>query len=289
MTQIKNLEKENLINVTKILQSYFGEPKTKYIDLYLRLLKSFLKKININVKVDYDFSDFEKIFISILFGHLNEVITFEELNNFIKLNEMGLIKGNDLSKINDFSEIRFKVSYSSILLEEKRLSKQTHIIYHDDQWIVLLPLTHEASQKYGAGTRWCTSSMKSDSFYEYTMNGMLIYFINKDNGYKIALHSYITENEKRLSFWNSNDDRIDSMEAKIPQDIMSYVIPYIINPISNYLLCSEELRKLYKKNNNIRDIMEQPVENEERNILDNNFHALSLEVGLQSPPDVGRA
>jgi hypothetical protein len=46
---------------------------------------------------------------------------------------------------------------------------------------------------------------------------MLIYCINKSTGYKLAIHTYSTHNGNpgEISFWNSKDDRIDSLMAEL--------------------------------------------------------------------------
>jgi hypothetical protein len=69
-------------------------------------------------------------------------------------------------------------------------------VYSDDRVSIVTPLNHAASCYYGAGTKWCTTTMNSDTlFNKYNSNGKLFYIINKkipsDNRlYKVALHNH---------------------------------------------------------------------------------------------------
>jgi hypothetical protein len=69
--------------------------------------------------------------------------------------------------------------YECFKLLEKNLSKEINVVYEDDEWFLLKPLTLESSVKYGYGTKWCTASKDhSEPFYEYSSRGILIYIIN---------------------------------------------------------------------------------------------------------------
>ena len=51
-----------------------------------------------------------------------------------------------------------------------------------------------------------------------------MYCINKETGYKLAIHMW-KENKKfyDISFWNSIDDRIDSLSAEIDFDVYQLI------------------------------------------------------------------
>lgn len=69
-------------------------------------------------------------------------------------------------------------------------------VYSDDRVTIVSPLNHAASCYYGAGTKWCTTTMNSDAlFNKYNSNGKLFYIINKKlpsdhRLYKVALHNH---------------------------------------------------------------------------------------------------
>jgi len=68
-----------------------------------------------------------------------------------------------------------------------------NMVYEDERFTVVNPITHKASCYYGAGTKWCTSSEVSPGhFSDYNREGKLFYIIDKtlpssDKFYKVAL------------------------------------------------------------------------------------------------------
>ena len=64
--------------------------------------------------------------------------------------------------------------------EMKRIQKGgSHKLYEDEQYLVVAPITTEASCHYGQGTRWCTSSKRQNQFENYIEDGTLFYVIDK--------------------------------------------------------------------------------------------------------------
>lgn len=72
------------------------------------------------------------------------------------------------------------------LQQEEGVSK----IYEDANWLLLRPLTHETSCKYGAHTQWCVASRDtSQHFKSYTAEGLLIFLIHKKSDNKFAFYT----------------------------------------------------------------------------------------------------
>lgn len=66
--------------------------------------------------------------------------------------------------------------------EEKSFNKEEHInvILENERYIFLQPLTHKGSMKYGANTKWCTTTKNNSTIFKnYTKNGLLLYLIDK--------------------------------------------------------------------------------------------------------------
>ena len=104
--------------------------------------------------------------------------------------------------------------------------KRTKEIYRDDRWLVVKPLTLNASIKYGYNTKWCTASKDNPlTFYKYSKEGILIYVIERKTNIKWAVYWEINEVGKKceMSWWNAEDDRLDSMLVIIPEYIMSTI------------------------------------------------------------------
>ena len=84
-------------------------------------------------------------------------------------------------------------------------------VFENDQFIIMVPESKEASCYYGAGTKWCVASTDTDSHYNnYKRSGELYYIIDKtkptsDPTYKVALNKKLTGEE---DYWNAVDKMI---------------------------------------------------------------------------------
>jgi hypothetical protein len=137
--------------------------------------------------------------------------------------EKNKIPNRDLSTYSSLDSLRKSISLSSLKDIEKELESQIVKEYEDDTWLILKPLTFESSAKYGSSTRWCTTYHGDKShFVRYWRRGILVYFINKENGYKFAgFKSLDSENE--LSFWDPSDQRLDFLQL----DVNDYLFPIV--------------------------------------------------------------
>jgi hypothetical protein len=168
---------------------------------------------------------------------------------------------------------------SGILNEVRAKESDRDKIYQDENIVVVAPLTHKASCKYGAHTKWCTATpSNSENFKEYMEYGVLIYFIirspyknAKKPEYKFAyFHSY-NPNEIPSGWydmsdynWNSDEDSVDMNLIKflIPDDIFKLVEDYIANQKPVW-----EEREKQKKVMHVNYIMNDPAS---KVIVDNN-------------------
>ena len=56
--------------------------------------------------------------------------------------------------------------------------KEYDDLYRDDDYVFVSPLTHNASCKYGANTKWCTTNRDDDEMFdEHIIGGVLVYLI----------------------------------------------------------------------------------------------------------------
>ena len=276
MSKIDDLRKTNpAFNLTMfdILSNAFE--KSKYVDLFLRLHKERYHK-NIDVEGEFDRYFVENGFGSVLriadFNHYDKFILYRFLQNwdgdqvkivnkFKELNERNLIEQNDVSKYKSFSELENQVSIAELRLIDKQLEKQIIKIHEDDRWLMIKPLSWEASKKYGANTKWCTTSQDTeDYFYKYSSNGVLIYIIDKKTGYKVACHNHKDEG---LSFWDQKDQRVDSMLTLLTEDIKLMLSRHFIDekmkPNLDYLPKEENdvMVQRYERKHEIRILMPQ--------------------------------
>ena len=68
-------------------------------------------------------------------------------------------------------------------------NEYTKILSTED-FLLVAPLTHNASCKYGANTKWCTTKRDDDEdFFDHVTSGVLVYLIIKNPEYQNKLNS----------------------------------------------------------------------------------------------------
>lgn len=126
--------------------------------------------------------------------------------------------------------------------EQEQLTKaQASKIYEDDDVLVIVPKTQEASCMYGKGTKWCTAaSGGGNAFGFYSELGPLYIVIDKQHKRKFQIHietaSLMDERDKPVKpelFW------------EMYPAIYQLLIPKIKNSGTPGLLKSEDLLKTY--------------------------------------------
>jgi hypothetical protein len=175
------------------------------------------------------------------FGFNNFLI----MKKFEKLNERNLIINNDLTRFKIFEDIELELSLAEFKLLGKELEKQTIKLLENEEWLVIKPMSFLASKKYGANTKWCTTQEHNPEYYlRYSKRGILIYCINKKTGDKVAAFKNTDKYaDKETSFWDIIDNRVDSMECNLPQEVMDIIKDEFKNTTkSNWELLSDEER-----------------------------------------------
>jgi len=267
MSKIKDLKNdpENVLNMVDVLSLFSPKGKSKYVELLLRTVKNtkdldlvsneikkWLKdEFGVDEKSVMDMTPFQ---LFVLHRFVTNSFENSDLKKFIKFceyNERGLILNNDVTKYESFEQIISEYEKVQEKIDEKELEKQIIKLHDDGEWLVIRPLTFQASLKYGADTRWCTAMKKEIShFNRYTKRGILIYCINRVSGKKVA-QFYSLDSEHEFSFWNQEDTRIDSLESGLPADVLSVIFNEVTNnKKSNNDLLPEDYRK--EEDNNLK-------------------------------------
>jgi hypothetical protein len=96
---------------------------------------------------------------------------------------------------------------------KKSRTGDSHNLYEDDSWLIVIPLDKDASCFHGKTTDWCTAKPFAAHYesYFYEQNTTLIYCVNKQNGKKwaIAVESGEQEDPGRIELFDANDSHID--------------------------------------------------------------------------------
>ncbi len=234
MAKINDLKKKYdiTIPVVEFLQIFSAQEKTKYLELLCRLNDNcnddtdyenyrdeISRKFDVSIDSLFNFSALQCFLLyKLLDNHRNDMLPFP---SFCDYNERGLILNKDVQTYKSFDDINDAVNKAKLKIEEKELEKQVIKVFEDDEWLLVRPLTYQSSLKYGAHTQWCTaSSFQSESFTEYTENGILIYIIHKSSNVKFAAHRDLEVESHNTSFYNSEDYSYDSMDLDIPSEII---------------------------------------------------------------------
>jgi hypothetical protein len=170
--------------------------------------------------------------------------TYHTLNLFMEYMDKNMIEKNDVTSYKDIDDIRGAVTLATMKELTKELEGQVIKEYEDEKWVVVRPLTFSSSAKYGASTRWCTTYQREKNYFEkYWRKGILVYFINKQTGYKFAGYKAISEGDSEFSFWNAEDSRVDYLDV----DADDYLFPIVRNIFkskdTNKNLCSDEIQQ----------------------------------------------
>jgi len=263
MSRIKDLRtnEDYNLNIVSILEMFSPEGKSKYTETLLRMmkntpnLKEHTKEIKLVLNDKFPFIEKSKldlmsdIQIMLLYKFIDGFFNMEDLQKYRKFceyNERNLIEQNDLTTYKSFEQMIAAMGVAEMKAEEKELETQVIKIHEDSEWLMVRPLTFKSSCKYGANTKWCTTTEHNQEYYnKYSKKGVLIYCINKKNGYKVAAFYSLDKNEPEFSYWNQKDTRIDSTDSNLPLELIGFIRDYVKDPKvkSNTAMLSGDQKK----------------------------------------------
>jgi hypothetical protein len=100
----------------------------------------------------------------------------------------------DINQYDDLTDLETELKkHENKIRRQVQAIEGANVVYEDDKYTIVNPLTYNASCYYGAGTKWCTSSEQTQShFNTYNADGKLFYIIDKtlptsNPFYKVAL------------------------------------------------------------------------------------------------------
>ena len=169
--------------------------------------------------------------------------TYHTLKLFMEYMDKNMIEKNDVTSYKDIDDIRGVVTLAAMKGLTKELEGQVIKEYEDEKWVVVRPLTFSASAKYGSSTRWCTTYQKEKNYFEkYWRRGILVYFINKETGYKFAGYKGL-DGDSEFSFWNAEDSRVDYLDVDADDYLYPIVKKIFRSEFTNKNLCSDEIQQ----------------------------------------------
>jgi hypothetical protein len=265
MSRLDKLKEQNPeLNVSLLDMMTSVEPSDsyKYIPFLIKVLKDeYLKKGN------YD-ALYKGLMITI-FGYEN----LSKLVDFEKHSRANRLEKSDIGTYRNFKDITKAVDTADEIVRLKEVEKQVKKLYDTDTWLVVIPLSYEASKVYGANTKWCTT--QEQHWNSYRGKYKLIYIINKKTNVKYAVSCEVQNGEVRG--WLANDKESSPFNFPLPGEIFGILASEVQNPESINDMSSfqnKEIEKIiqskvvtsdmgtisgYSLNLDIKQMMEQTI------------------------------
>jgi len=116
---------------------------------------------------------------------------------FNKYKNANKIENKDINFYDTLEDLESVISSAKEIKSKSEKEYDAKVFYENNDYKVIVPLTHEASRHYGTGTHWCTATSNPQNFINYTEviknlsaekdtcdTGTLYYIIPKDNNLK---------------------------------------------------------------------------------------------------------
>jgi hypothetical protein len=180
------------------------------------------------------------------------------------------LEKKDINQYEDLSDLSIELSDYKSKNQSKRIDEtETEKVYEDPNILIVRPLTHKSSCKYGAGTRWCTTDNDSTHYNRYTSGAQGLYYIilkkfdQSNKFYKIAIHKSPSGEDE----WYDAQDKPFSDREK---EVFNLGAPKIIQTIDKH----------YDK------LLEEKVGNLLNNVFDDSHTSSSFNVSTDLKVDV---
>ena len=174
-----NLEFKDTKLLNSLIPKYFGKYKV------LRFNNQFYKAISNNCELN-------------MLRTLQFYVCEKYCKDIENIYEFGCGTGHNLFAISEFIENKDINSYKNyeeltkvVLDAEERISKksltgQYDKLYEDNEYLMVRPLTVEASCKFGVDTKWCIAAKVENRFLQYTERGQNEFFFVIKKGAEIG-------------------------------------------------------------------------------------------------------
>ena len=168
----------------------YDRNKPKKMGKYGKWLLSLYKQGKLKEEDLYKANDYLRCFID-----YHNVIQDKDINKIKSLQEL-------YDVVRPYLDGNVSTSKSD---EVRRIKEGAEKVYEDNDWMIIIPHTEEASCYYGKGTQWCTAAEKSFNYFEqYNEQGPLYINIDKRTNEKYQFHfetdSFMDETDTQINF-----------------------------------------------------------------------------------------
>ncbi len=226
MARVKDLKAQNpnyFIDVIDVLASMDPTKSNKYLPFMIKCTAEWVEWINNELRNE----TFKEM--------------FEVIKDFEELSQRNLLDNKDIYSYESNQDIieAVKTAKEKITRSEVK-KKETEVLYEDDRWLVVFPLSTRSSNLYGKATKWCVASEDHNYgkyFKQYTENGVLVYVIDKsvkeseakNNIFsKVAFHNDRNKQDG-VTIWDVIDSQMNVSNAMKVYSMLGGDIMNIIN------------------------------------------------------------
>jgi hypothetical protein len=226
MARVKDLKVQNpsyVVDVIEVLSSMDPSKSNKYLPFMIKCTAEWVEWINNELRNE----TFKEM--------------FEVIKDFEDLSQRNLLDNKDIYSYESNQDIieAVKTAKEKITRSEVK-KKETEVLYEDDRWLVIFPLSTRSSNLYGKATKWCVASEDQNYgryFKQYTENGVLVYLIDKNvkdsearnNIFsKVAFHNDRNKQDG-ITLWDVVDTQMNVSNAMKVYSLVGSEIMTIIN------------------------------------------------------------
>lgn len=209
MSRIDDLKKQNPqldISLIDLLSSADPSKTNKYLGFLLKVLKG-------DGNETLNPTEVKEFILHSVFG--DELYLLKRFEDHCTAQR---IKNPDISKLKSFDEIDILVYEADKVMKQRELEKQVIKLYDENDFLVLIPLSYEASASYGSNTKWCIT--QEDTWKDYWGEYRLIFIIDKINNVKYAISIEIAD-EENIQCWEETDDEINPIFIPLPEQVLT--------------------------------------------------------------------
>lgn len=149
-----------------------------------------------------------------------------------------------------------KASQPSVTqVKRKQSVGQSITLSEDNNWLIVIPLNHDASCFHGRDTQWCTARPHAGYFQRYFLdrNIILVYCLQKSTGAKwaIAIH----QDDNKIEYFDQQDKKINEADFEKQTDlsvrkifdIIPYDDPRITKARADRKVSVDQLKDMFEK------------------------------------------
>jgi hypothetical protein len=241
MSKIDKLKEQhpNLnVSIIDLLAKIDPSNTNKYLQFLINRLKG-----------EYDYNEGDDIGLYLITEILGPD-KVELLNEFDKHCNANRVKKNDISQYKSWDEMLDSVNDAEEILKQKELEKQVIKLLDNDEYCVVIPLSHEASKIYGSNTKWCTT--QESHWLNYIDKYKLIYIIDRINNDKYAV-SIKQGDSSKIQGWLADDKEVSPLTLPISFDVINIIISEIKK--DETIMELDEYKKINKPKSELKPYM----------------------------------